>query len=105
MCVCAFRCVVLFLFVAVSGERRAVSGFDNLMIYIVRLDVYKKCRCRSWSDSRGRNLVLGNCTLEDSLAFLVILSEEKNWIWTVGLGIADCGLSDLGFWVLWFFGG
>ena len=70
----------------------------------------KECRCRSWSDIRGRNLVLGICTLEDSLAFLVILSGEKGggigfgfgllgW----GLGIGDWGLGVVskvlsGFW-------
>jgi len=50
---------------------------------------------------------VGNC-----FASLVILSGERGggldcWVgdWTVGLGIGDWGLSDLGFWVLWFFGG
>lgn len=84
----AFRCVVLFLFVAVSGEPG--GGLGNFMIYIVRLDVEKKCRCRSWSGIRGRNLVLGGLHCGKLLCFF---GDSFGGDWTVGLGIGDWGLS------------
>ncbi len=59
----------------------------------------KECRCRSWSDIRGRNLVLGICTLEDSLAFLVILSGEKGGGIGFGFGLLGWGLG-IGDWGL-----
>jgi len=83
----AFRCVVLFLFVAVSGEPG--GGLGNFMIYIVRLDVEKKCRCRSWSGIRGRNLVLGGLHCGKLLCFF---GDSFGGDWTVGLGIGDWGL-------------